>query len=165
MASTLSPIPRLIFTILEPLSLLAGFLAPVLKTSKFVSSQLPSSPDFKAYTLTPTNRILALQLANVYGLVGIIGVGVLYSTSESRVVRNYLIACALGDLGHIWFTYTVMGHEDFFNVLDWNGVAWGNIGITAMLFVSRLSYLAGVLGKDRPIKNQNDEQGLQLKIN
>ena len=78
-----------------------------------------------------------------------IGIGVLYSTTEPKVVCNYLIACAIADLGHLWFTYVVMGHGEFFNIWEWSNVAWGNIGITATLFVCRVLYLAGAMGKDR----------------
>ena len=92
-----------------------------------------------------------------------IGVGVLYSTSEPRVVRNYLIACAIADIGHVSVTYAVMGYEDFVKVSEWNSIAWGNIGITAVLFMSRVLYLAGALGKDRHTKDLHDAQKLRLK--
>ena len=150
MSAILPPIPRFVFTILEPLSLVAGYLAPLLNTSKFVSSQVPSAiPTI----LTSTNRVLALQLGNCYGLIGLIGVGVLYATNEPIVVRNYIIACAIADVGHLWATYTVIGRESFLDVGGWNNVAWGNIGITAALFVFRVLYLMGLLGQDRVVKS------------
>ena len=37
-----------------------------------------------------------------------IGVGVLYTTREAKVVRNYLLACAIADVGHLYATYAVM---------------------------------------------------------
>lgn len=150
MASILPPVPRIIFTILEPISLLAGYLAPLLNTSKFVSSQVPNAIPT---ALTSTNRVLALQLGNCYGLVGLIGVGVLYATSEPKVVRNYIIACAIADVGHLWATYAAIGHESFMNVWSWNDMAWGNIGITASLLVFRILYLMGLFGQDRVIKS------------
>lgn len=106
MVSIMPPIPRFIFTIFEPIALLAGYLSPVLDTTGFINSQLPAN----SITLspTPTNRILALQLGNVYGLLAMVGVGVLYSTTEARVVRNFLLACAIADVGHLYVTYTVM---------------------------------------------------------
>ena len=150
MASIFAPIPRLIFTILEPISLLAGFLAPLYNTSYFVSAQVPSAiPTI----LTSTNRVLALQLGNCYGLVGLIGVGVLYATSEPKVARNYILACAIADIGHLWATYVVIGHQNFMDVGNWNNMAWGNIGITASLFVFRVLYLMGLLGQDKVVKS------------
>lgn len=81
-----------------------------------------------------------------------IGVGVLYSTSEAIVVRNYLFACALGDVGHLWATYHVIG-ESFADIKNWNGMAWGNIGVTAFLLLVRLMYFFGAFGKDRVVRS------------
>ena len=81
-----------------------------------------------------------------------IGVGVLYATSEAIVIRNYLFACALGDVGHLWATYRVIG-ENFVDIGNWNGMAWGNIGVTAFLLIVRLMYFAGAFGKDRVVKS------------
>ena len=108
---------------------------------------MPSIP------LTATSHVLALQLGNMYGLVGMIGVGVLYSTSEAVVVRNYLLACAIADVGHLWATYHVMGYANFMHVRSWNEMAWGNIGATAFLLLVRLLYLSGAFGKDRVVKS------------
>lgn len=150
MSTIFPPLPRLIFTILEPLSLLAGYLAPLLSTPHFVSSQVPSA---LPSALTPINRVLALQLGNCYGLIGLIGVGVLHATNEPKVVRNYIIACAIADVGHLWATYAVIGRQAFVDVGSWNDMAWGNIGITAALLVFRVLYLMGFLGQDRVVKS------------
>ena len=80
-----------------------------------------------------------------------IGVGVLYSTSEFVVVRNYLLACAIGDVGHLLATYHVIGHANFVSVHHWNAVAWGNIGVTAFLLLVRLLYFVGVFGNDKAV--------------
>ena len=77
-----------------------------------------------------------------------IAIGVLYSTSEPKVVRNFLVACAIADVGHLWATYTVIGRANFVDVKAWNALAWGNIGITAFLLLTRLLYLSGAFGKD-----------------
>ncbi|MDI1486850.1 MAG: hypothetical protein OHK93_006112 [Ramalina farinacea] len=160
MASILAPIPRFIFTVFEPLSLVAGFAVPILNPSYFVSLQVPSqAPSAVPYNLTPTDRILALQLANTYGLLCMVGVGVLYATTEPKVVRNYLIACAIADVGHGWATGAVMGWEDFVNVGGWNEAAWGNLGVTLFLFVSRILWFAGLLGKN--IEQGQREQGFR----
>ena len=82
-----------------------------------------------------------------------IGIGVLYFTSEVRVVRNYILACAIADVGHLWATYAVMGQKDFLDVMNWNAVAWGNIGITVALLITRVLYLAGMLGEDKVVES------------
>ena len=37
-----------------------------------------------------------------------IGVGVLYATTEAKVVRNFLLACSIADVDHLYVTYAVM---------------------------------------------------------
>ena len=107
MSSVLPPIPRFVFMVFEPIALVADFLFPMLDTTGFVNSQLPPT---LGTTISPTStdRILALQLGNVYGLLAMIGVGVLYATTEVQVVRNFLFACAIADAGHLYVTYAVM---------------------------------------------------------
>ena len=107
MSSILPPIPRFVFMVFEPIALVAGYLSPMLDTTGFVNSQLPPT---LGTTISPTStdRILALQLGNVYGLLAMIGVGVLYATTEAKVVRNFLFACAIADVGHLYVTYAVM---------------------------------------------------------
>ena len=152
MVSILPPIPRFVFTIFEPLSLVAGVFAAVLDTENFVKGQLPSASATPVWPAAST-RVLTLQLGNLYGLLGMIGIGVLYFTSEVRVVRNYILACAIADVGHLWATYAVMGQKDFLDVTNWNAIAWGNIGITLALLITRVLYLTGVLGEDKIVES------------
>ena len=37
-----------------------------------------------------------------------VGIGVLYSTTEAKVVRNFLLACAIADVGHLYVTCAVI---------------------------------------------------------
>lgn len=69
------------------------------------------------------------------------GVGILYSTTQPNVVRNYLKALWLGDIGHAAVTYYVIGHKRAVDVANWNAMTWGNIGAT----VSRLLRVETVL--------------------
>ena len=61
MASIMPPIPRFVFTVLEPIALVAGYLSPMLDTTGFVNSQLPAT-SLTTITPTATNRILALYV-------------------------------------------------------------------------------------------------------
>ncbi|KAL8655100.1 MAG: hypothetical protein Q9226_003176 [Calogaya cf. arnoldii] len=146
MSSLLPPFPRLVFTILEPLATIGGYLASIFGTATFAGAQVPN---ITPTLYTSTTQILTLQLGNCYGLIALIAIGVLYSTNEPKVLRNYLIACAIADVGHIWVTYHVLGYANFVDVRGWNSLAWGNIGFTFFLFVTRVAYLAGLLGNDR----------------
>ncbi|KAG9240176.1 hypothetical protein BJ878DRAFT_313224 [Calycina marina] len=128
MTSILPTIPRLVFTVFEPLSLVAGFLGPFLMSpEKFVSEQtLYMNPE----SLSRGSQMVAYQLANIYLLLGMVGVAVLYSTTEVKVVKNYVIALWLADIGHVGITGWVMGYSQVADVANWNAMAWGNIGVT-----------------------------------
>jgi hypothetical protein len=93
-----------------------------------------------------TSVALAYQLANVYGLLAMVGVGVLHATTEPKVLRNYLVSLAIADIGHIYVTYLAMGWDLFFDVGAWNVLTWGNVGATGFLFVNRIMYFLGVFG-------------------
>lgn len=71
---------------------------------------------------------------------------VLHTSTEPKVVRNYLIALAIADVGHVYATYLGMGWAAFVNVGAWNPLTWGNIGATAFLFINRLAYFMGIFG-------------------
>ena len=61
-------------------------------------------------------------------------------------MRNYLIALAIADVGHVYATYLGMGWAAFTNLSSWNALTWGNIGATTFLFINRLAYFAGIFG-------------------
>lgn len=107
MASILPPIPRAIFTVFEPISLqaspltsvaqqvltfvrsIAGAVAPVVAPEFFVATQLSH---LKSHALLPTEQVLALQLGNLYLLLCLLGVFILNTTSEARVLHAYILA-------------------------------------------------------------------------
>lgn len=64
-------------------------------------------------------------------------------------MRNFLIACAIADVGHLAVTYHVMGHVKYVDVVNWNSMAWGNIGVTVFLFLVRVGYLLGLFKSKR----------------
>lgn len=82
-------------------------------------------------------------------LLCLIGLFVLNTTTEARVVHGYLVALAIADLGHLFVTAYVSGYSATIDVLAWNPMAWGNLGGTSFLFVMRCAYFAGLLGEDR----------------
>ena len=118
-----------------------------MSASSFITGQIPAAAP--STPLTPTNHILALQVGNCYGLLCMIALCVFYTTEEPKVARNFLIACAIADIGHVYACYVGMGYETFMDIGHWSAVAWGNVGITTALFLARVLYFAGLLGEDR----------------
>lgn len=129
-------------------------MSAVFDLEGFVPAQTPAAPP-PPTPLHPSTVVLAYQLGNIYLLLMSVGVGVLYSTSEPRVLRNYLIALAIADIGHIYATYVVMGWDAFVDVGAWNAVTWGNIGASGFLLMNRIAYLLGIFGYAKaPSKNE-----------
>lgn len=128
---------------------------PVFDLDGFINGQVPhvAAPS----TQHPSSVTLAYQLGNLYGLLFLAGVGVLHATNEPKVARNYLIACAIADAGHIYATYLGMGQDAFTDVGAWNALAWGNIGFTGFLLLNRLAYFAGLFGQPKGIKVEGKE--------
>lgn len=56
--------------------------------------------------------MVAYQLGNIYLLLAMVGVAVLYSTTEAKVVRNYVIALWIADIGHV--ASKSLGGSNFF---------------------------------------------------
>jgi hypothetical protein len=112
------------------LNRLAGAVAPFLSTEWFVAEQLPLSA---LGPLSANSRMVALQLGNIYLLLAMVGIAVLYSTTEPRVVRNYVIALLIADIGHVAVTCWVMDYESLIDIANWNAMAWGNIGVTVYI--------------------------------
>ncbi|KAI9819228.1 MAG: hypothetical protein M1827_007384 [Pycnora praestabilis] len=146
MTAILPPIPYWIFAVIEPTSTAAGFFTALLGPESFVADQVAHAP---IHPLNQNEHMLALQLGNVFLLMAFMGIGILYYTTEPKVVRNYIIVLWLGDIGHVAVTYYILGYENFMDVGNWNALAWGNIGFTTFLFISRSAYLLGLLGEDR----------------
>ncbi|PMD57463.1 uncharacterized protein K444DRAFT_614868 [Hyaloscypha bicolor E] len=146
MTSILPPFPRFVMCIFEPIATAAGFTLPFLATELFAAEQIPGSP---VEAISDNTRMLALQLGNIYLLLAMVAVAVLYSTTEPKVVRNYVIALWLADIGHIATTGYVMGYDKFIDLANYNPTTWGNVGLTAFLCATRTAYLLGLFGPDR----------------
>ncbi|ESZ89667.1 hypothetical protein SBOR_9953 [Sclerotinia borealis F-4128] len=146
MTSILPPFPKFIFTVFEPVSLVAGFIGAIISPEWFIEEQIAFSP---RGAVSDNARLVALQLGNIYLLLAMIGIAVLYSTREAKVVRNYLIALWLADVGHLAVTYHILGWERVVDFAQWNSMTFGNIGATLFLFLTRSAYLLGGFGPDR----------------
>lgn len=135
---------------------IGGWALPFWDLKAFITDQIPglAGPE----SVHPTSAALAFQLANLYGLLSILGIGVCYSTTEPRVLRNYLYALAIADVGHIYVTYRCMGHDRFVDVINWNVLTWGNIGITGFLMINRIAYLAGLFGDAKGAANKIEKR-------
>lgn len=114
-----------------------GAIPALFSPAWFISEQI-TSPGVLSRLVSPGESALlvAQQLGNAYLLLFMIGVAVLYSTSEVKVVRNYLAALLVADAGHVAVTYFGLGHERFVDVGRWNSMTAGNVGFTVRFLCS-----------------------------
>lgn len=154
MASRLPAFPRLVFTVVEPISLISGCLPALFMSDWFVREQIsnstPSVGGTALISVSDHARLVAQQLGNAYGLLFMVGVAVLYTSTELAVVRNYLVALLIADVGHVGLTIVTLGADRFLSVGEWNAMTWGNVGFTAFLALTRIAYLSGLFGPDKP---------------
>ncbi|TEY68351.1 hypothetical protein BOTCAL_0119g00240 [Botryotinia calthae] len=143
MASVLPIFPKLVFIVLEPISLVAAFVVAMISPEWFIQEQVVIS---RQLSISDNARAVALQLGMVYLLMAMVEIAILSGTQEAKVVGNYLFACWLGDIGHFAVTYRVLGWERVGNVTQWNSMTFGNIGVTIFLFLTRSAYLLGLFG-------------------
>ncbi|TVY73508.1 hypothetical protein LSUE1_G006446 [Lachnellula suecica] len=147
MTSVFPAFPRFVFTVLEPISLIAGAVAPFVSPEWFIAEQTPKA----SLQLASANaRVVAYQLGNIYLLLAMVGIAVLYSTTEPKVVRNYVVALWIADIGsHVAITCYNIEYAELVNFAEWNPMTWGNIGATVALFLTRTAYLLGIFGPNR----------------
>ncbi|KAL1610379.1 hypothetical protein SLS60_002046 [Paraconiothyrium brasiliense] len=138
--------PALLFTYLEPVSLLLGWNAAWNSPSDFITKQLPVT----ALAPVPDAAlVLSYTTGNIFILLALLAVLCTAITRDARVAKYYLLFVAAGDLGHIYSSYKVMGPEVFWNFNQYNDMMWGNIGASAFLHVNRLATVLGVFGRIR----------------
>lgn len=74
--------------------------------------------------------MVAWQLGNLYLLMAMMGLAILNTTSEAKVVKAYLLVLWLGDIGHVGFTLYGLGLERLAQVSEWNAMTNGNVAFT-----------------------------------
>lgn len=88
--------------------------------------------------VTENSMVLAWQLGNMYLVLGFVAVALFTSTTEVKVIRRYLVALALGDVGHITSTCYALGMERLMKPAELNSMAYANIVMTVR--ISALPY-------------------------
>ncbi|KAF3188709.1 hypothetical protein TWF106_007206 [Orbilia oligospora] len=144
MATLLPTVPYLVFCVSEPVSLVVGFAIAIFQPEQFVRLQLPNT---SPTDLSPSGKLIAWQTGNLFGIMAMMGIAILFATTEVVVVKRYLVALLLGDIGHLTAVWWVMGSYEFFSAHRWNWFTWGNVGITFLLALVRIGTLVGLFGE------------------
>ncbi|KAF2133553.1 hypothetical protein P153DRAFT_393365 [Dothidotthia symphoricarpi CBS 119687] len=147
LGTTLPIWPALIFTYLEPLSLLVGYYVASTTPSTFVSDQIPSTPTTLLTPIPSSALVLAHSMGNVFVLLAGLAVLCTAVTRDAKVTKWYLAIVAGADVGHIYSSYRIMGPGVFWDFAAYNDTMWGNIGFSAFLHVTRVATLLGLFGR------------------
>jgi len=131
MAASLPAMPRLVFTVIEPISLLCGWIPTLISPQWFIEEQIPLTP---SGAIGESAVLVAYQLGNCYLLLALVGLSVLLVTSEIKVVKSYLFALWLADISHVALTLFVLWQHRVLEVSSWNAMTWGNVGFTVCLY-------------------------------
>ncbi|KAK5198864.1 hypothetical protein LTR72_005167 [Exophiala xenobiotica] len=155
--SALPTWPLILFGVLEPVALVWGYATALRTPEQYYADQTPNA-ELAKLVFTPQALSLTLQLGNVLLLLAAMAI-ICCWTTHADVTQKYLIAVALADLGHIYAAYRGLGDTVFWDVTQWNEMAYGNIGASSFLHINRWMTVAGLFGRlgahgDRSKKNK-----------
>lgn len=125
-----------------------GYATALRNPAQYYADQTPNA-ELSKLVFTPQALSLTLQLGNVLLLLAAIAL-ICCWTTHPEIARRYLIVVALADLGHIYAAYRGLGDSAFWDVTQWNDMAYGNIGASAFLHINRWLTVAGVFGRLGP---------------
>ncbi|KAJ8110595.1 hypothetical protein OPT61_g6602 [Boeremia exigua] len=137
--------PALLFSYLEPMSLIIGAYAATTSPSAFVASQLPTHDPIDP--ASPAVIVLAYTLGSLFLILAGYALVCTVFTKDANVTRYYLVIALCGDVGHLLANYAGMNSKVFWAWREWNQVMWGNIAVTLFLLLNRLATLSGFFGR------------------
>ncbi|RMD42257.1 hypothetical protein DV735_g2899, partial [Chaetothyriales sp. CBS 134920] len=143
--SVLPTWPFLLFGVVEPALLIAGYITNLRDPAKYLHDQAPHLSSTPVSHLTQQALSVTLQLGNVLLLLALLAF-VCTWTHHPDTVKRYLLVLALADIGHVYASYFALGDDYFWNPPTWNATAWGNIGASVFLNLNRWLTLAGLFG-------------------
>jgi hypothetical protein len=95
--------------------------------------------------------LVAQQLGNCYLLACLVAVAVLYTTTEVKVVKAYLVALWIADITHVALTLRGLGYERSTAIGSWNPTTWGNVGATVIALVTPLLCVSLTMVRGLPV--------------
>jgi len=144
------PLPYTAFFLwIEPVATLAGAYYAWLKPQTYL--QLTHAASAPGILGLPTATNVALrQLGNLYVAFAINEALVLRATTDLKVWRALLIGLLIADFGHLYSCFP-LGLKSYYDVRDWNAMAYGNYLFVYCGAITRICFLLG-LGMGGPKK-------------
>ncbi|KAJ7648627.1 hypothetical protein DFH06DRAFT_1209230 [Mycena polygramma] len=142
-ASRIPLIYKLFFLCIEPISALAGAYYAAFRADDYLADLSLPGGRLESPSLTTQNKMVLLQLANLYLLFALNEHLVLSSTNSLKTWRRLLFGLLVADFGHL-YSMAPLGAEVFWRVADWNAMVWGSVGFVYAGASMRIAFLAGV---------------------
>lgn len=138
---------------IEPLSAFAGAYYAAFRPDDYLKDLSLPGGIMEPTFLTTQNRMVLLQLANLYLLFTLNEHLVLSSTNSLKTWRRLLFGLLVADFGHL-YSMAPLGIDVFWRVGDWNAMVWGSVGFVYVGASMRMSFLAGL---GLPAENAEDQ--------
>lgn len=68
---------------------------------------------------------------------------VLRATSDVKVWKTFLFGLLVADFGHLYSLFP-MGVTQYWDIMNWNAIAYGNIGFVYIAGLIRIAFLFGI---------------------
>ncbi|KAJ6481086.1 hypothetical protein C8R45DRAFT_1076275 [Mycena sanguinolenta] len=134
---------KLFFLYIEPISALAGAYYAAFQPQNYLDDLSLPGGKLEPSPLTTQNKMVLLQLANLYLLFTLNEHLVLSSTNSLKTWRRLLFGLLVADFGHL-ISMAPLGVDVFWRVWDWNVMVWGSVGFVYAGASMRMSFLAGL---------------------
>lgn len=118
--------------------------------------------------LPVATHVVLRQLANLYMAFTLNEALVLRATNDLRVWRILLLGLLIADFGHLYACFP-LGISYYYDVANWNSIAWGNIAFVYCGATTRICFLLGIgfggpkkakTKARKSLKAANEEMGL-----
>lgn len=137
------PLPYIAFFLwIEPVATLAGAYFAWLDPQTYIQLTDPASAPGILGLPTATNVVLR-QLGNLYVAFALNEALVLRATTDLKVWRALLLVLLIADFGHLYSCYA-LGPKAYYDVANWNAMAYGNYLFVYCGALTRICFLSGV---------------------
>jgi hypothetical protein len=82
-----------------------------------------------ATPVTLVEQSLALQLGNVFAILGLVSASIFTLSPDPKASKAVLYSYLVGDIGHMAIVYFTLGHQRFIDFQNWNSYLIGNVGV------------------------------------
>lgn len=139
---SISVIYQLFFLYIEPISTIVGAYYAWFQPQYYLDlTHHASAPGLLGVPIG--TEVVLRQLGNLYLAFTLNEALVLRVTSDLRVWRTLLFGLLVADFGHLYSCFP-LGLDYYYDIRNWNAIAWGNIAFVYCGATLRTCFLLGI---------------------